>query len=138
MATRKQYRKFKIPGHTTRYERNVPQAKYGEYYDQHHSEIIGLLRDAGYNVTKKRAEPQARAYARAAVNKQYNHPRQPSEWNMYVAQNIRHVMDAQGVQAKDAMRILGAEWREMHGIGRQVPVAAGISGGRKPRKLRRM
>lgn len=135
MAARKQYNKFKVPGYTTKYEYNVPHAAYGQYYDQHHREIIEILRQHGYKVTKKRAEPQARAYSRAMVNAQYNHPRAPSAWNLFVAQNIKAVMDEQKIPAKRAIAELGAEWRRMHHIGE--PVAAGVSGGRRPGRPRR-
>lgn len=130
MATNKQYPRLRAgPGQSFRRERHVNPEEYEAFYNLHEADLAEELRRLGYKVTKQ----GEKALARISVNAYHNYPRAPSQWNQYVAQNMRRVMDENNVQAKDAMVILGAEWRRLHA----APVAAGISGGaRRPRRRR--
>ena len=132
MATKKQYKRFAIPGYSSRREYHVPQEEYDFYFDQHVSQLAAELARWGFKVTPARE----RALSRMRVNAFHNYP-QVSHWNMYVKENIHRAMAEHNVPAKDALFYLGKEYKELYPKEPKQPkqVAAGISGGaRRPRR----
>ncbi len=130
MATKKQYKRFAIPGYSSRREYHVPQEEYDFYFDQHVSQLAAELERWGFKVTPARE----RALSRMRVNKFHNYPRAPSQWNMYVKNNIHRAMAEYNVSAGEAIRKLGEEYKELY-PKEPKEVAAGISGGaRRPRR----
>jgi hypothetical protein len=129
MAAKKQYVRYRPPpGYTSRDEYHVNEEEYDNYLNAHEEELAQALRDQGYKVTR----PREKALARAHVNAWHHYPR-ISKWNLYVKNNIHRVMAEEGVSAKDALTTLGREYKALYPKP-QKRVAAGISGGARPRR----
>jgi hypothetical protein len=131
MATKKKYTRLRAgPGYTLKREYHVNKQEYDDYYNLHEAELAEQLRQMGYRVTK----PREKALARANVNAYHHYPRAPSQWNMYVKNNIHRAMAEHNASAGEAIRKLGEEYRELY-PKEPKEVAAGISGGaRRPRR----
>ncbi len=100
MATKKHYTRLRAtPGYTLKREYHVNKQEYDDYYNLHEAELAEQLRQIGYRVTK----PRVKALARANVNAYHHYPRAPSQWNMYVKNNIHRAMDEHNASAGESL-----------------------------------